>query len=475
MLYELKEEPTDLTTLIRGYEHLSQAVVVASLNREVLGLNQKARELFGYTAEELYKQSTIVLYSEPKEYYRLGATRYYLDADAKSRGESITVKYKTKFGEEFIGKTYGGVVKDEYGENIFFVALISDESVRLAVEEALNKLHLITSSRHLTFKQRVDAILKLGTELFGLPIGIFSEINGNQYVVKQAVHPDNSLEEGMTFDLSGTYCSHVIKANDVQGFNHVSSSEVASHPCFINFGLEAYLGTPIFVDGTRFGTLNFSSPEPCRPFVRQDYELVKLFSEWVGHEIGRNNDIKALERANVQMKIIANTDPLTGLANRRSIEHTLQDLIDSSKRLDRQLSVAIIDFDHFKRINDQYGHSAGDQALKLFSEIVSSTSRQSGLYGRWGGEEFLAILPDTDIKGAAVILKRIMNQVSITSLESKGSVFNVTVSVGLTSLNVDDVMDTVLSRADSLMYKAKQGGRNKLFHDAINSAIKANF
>ncbi|MBY5945775.1 diguanylate cyclase [Photobacterium rosenbergii] len=458
-----KEVQADLSVLVRGFEHIDQAVVLASLDRTILGLNKKARELFNYSSEELKHKSTCVLYSEEEEFYRLGTSRY--NPNAKSTSENINVRYRTKFGNEFIGKTHGGVIKDERGMNICFVALISDESARLAAEEALNKLHLITSSRHLTFKQRVDAILKLGTELFGLPIGIFSEINNNKYIIRQATHPKNSLDEGMTFDLSGTYCSHVYEANDVQGFNHVSTSEVASHPCFINFGLEAYLGAPIFVDGTRFGTLNFSSPKPCRPFIRQDYELVKLFSEWVGHEIGRDNDIKALERANKQMNTIANTDSLTRLANRRFTEQTLCELLQSSLRLEKDLSIAIIDFDHFKQINDQHGHSTGDQALQLFSELVSSNSRNSDFYGRWGGEEFLAIFPNTGIQGASVILERLMSQLSTSSINHNNAPIQLSVSIGLTSINTEDNKDTLLLRADKLLYKAKQNGRNQLQHD----------
>ncbi|WP_238322169.1 PAS domain-containing protein [Vibrio mexicanus] len=229
----------ELAVLIRSFEYIDQAAIVASLDRKILDLNQKGQDLFGYSPSELKGQSTQILYAYASDYERLGNTRYRPDfTDNKG---STTVKYRDKNGREFFGSTHGGPLKDASGKPIGFVALISDESARLAVEEALNKLHTITSSRHLSFEDRVKAILKLGTELFHLPIGIFSQIEGSNYVVQHAVHPEDALEEGMAFDLEGTYCSHVYAANDVQGFPHVSHSTIATHPCFINFGLEAYL------------------------------------------------------------------------------------------------------------------------------------------------------------------------------------------------------------------------------------------
>nr|WP_238322168.1 sensor domain-containing diguanylate cyclase [Vibrio mexicanus] len=143
---------------------------------------------------------------------------------------------------------------------------------------------------------------------------------------------------------------------------------------------------PIFVDGERYGTLNFSSPKPCRPFIRQDYELVKLFAEWVGHEVARTRDIRAMEILTEKMKIMANTDALTGLNNRRFVEEALHQLVKRANDSGMALSVALIDFDHFKLINDTYGHAIGDDVLKLFGSIAPKVGRKMDLYGRWGAK-----------------------------------------------------------------------------------------
>ncbi|MBO1396981.1 sensor domain-containing diguanylate cyclase [Vibrio cholerae] len=454
---------TELKIVLRAFEYLNQAAIVASLDRKILGLNQKGQELFGYELDELIGVSTEILYADSEDYIRLGNERYNTQGEVSD--EEFTVKYKNRDGKIFHGATYGGVLKNGNGQSIGFVALVNDESVRLEIEEALNKLHQVASSRQLNFKQRVNAILKLGTELFKLPVGIFSRIEGSTYFIEQAVHPENILEEGMSFELEGTYCSHVYLANDVRGFNYVSKSEISTHPSFINFGLEAYLGTPIFVDGIRYGTLNFSSPEPCRAFTQRDYELVKLFSEWIGHEVARAQDMLSLEILNRKMQIVANTDELTGLSNRRCIEETLQKLLLRAEKTGKPLSVALIDFDHFKNINDTYGHSIGDIALKTFGSLVSNLSRDVDLYGRWGGEEFLAVLPETTIHGANSMLNRLANELRRVGLPEPASDVTLNVSIGLTCFKVGDDNTSILNRVDKLLYKAKNEGRAQICHD----------
>ncbi|MGO1297677.1 MAG: bifunctional diguanylate cyclase/phosphodiesterase [Vibrio sp.] len=455
----------ELAILLRALEHLDQAAMLTSLDRHILGFNKQARELFGYEIEEIEHKSTRLFYATEQEYERLGEQRY--NEPTPTANTAINVQYVDSKNEVFIGRTHGGLVYDATGTPYCIMTLISDITVQMATEEALNQLHMITSSRQLTFEQRVNAILELGSGLFGLPIGIFSKINedASEYIIQQAVTPDNTLEPGMTFDLSTTYCSHVFKANDVLGFHHVSKSHIATHPCFKNFGLEAYLGAPIFVDGIRYGTLNFSSPEPCRPFIKQDIELVKLFSAWMGHEIARNYDINALEYAHKRMAHIANTDELTGLANRRCTEVTLEEVIQISIRLKQPLCVAIIDFDNFKHVNDTYGHSAGDDTLKSHSELMKENCRGTDFYGRWGGEEFIAILPNTALEKAIVSLERFRQKAESSMITLDIPELRVTASIGLTELRTDDTLDSLVNRADSLLYIAKESGRNNVQHD----------
>ncbi|MDW6001362.1 sensor domain-containing diguanylate cyclase [Vibrio mangrovi] len=453
----------DARTLAQIFEHIETATVVATIERKIVCMNAAARSLFRYSAEEIYLQSTEVLYADKADFIALGKQRFH--ADANCTEEPYVVSYVSAAGDVFQGQTSGGPIKSSQGDTLFFVAMIQDESARIAAEETLNRLHSITSSRQLTFKERIQAILELGTVHFGLPIGIFSQISGDQYVIQQAVHPDDALEEGMKFDLGITYCSHVYQADDVQGFSHVSESAIATHPCFENFGLEAYLGAPVFVDGERYGTLNFSSVCPTRAFIRQDIEIIRLLAEWVGHEVAREHDLQALERAHYQMEELANTDKLTGLANRNCIEKALQDQLVYATKYQRSMVVAVLDFDHFKTINDRFGHQAGDEVLRCFGQLVSRLGRKGDFYGRWGGEEFIALFPDTDMSGVFIALERLMDNVRVAEPIDHYDGLKLSLSIGVTSLRDGDDPESIVRRADRLLYQAKASGRDQIQHD----------
>ncbi|KFI09125.1 diguanylate cyclase, partial [Vibrio sp. B183] len=434
------------------FEHLQMACVLSTTDRVVLGFNQAATTLFGYTKEEIIGQSTECLYADKAEHTKLGETHF--NTSASYSPEVSLVNFRTQSGKVFKGKTAGGPIKDAQGRVLYYVAFVQDESERLKTEHTLNQLHSITSSRHLNFEQRVQAILNLGCAQFGLPIAILSQISDALYTVRQAVHPEDALQPGMTFELGITYCAHVYAANDVQGFHCVSNSDIAAHPCFTTFGLEAYLGAPVFVDGHRYGTLNFSSPEPTKAFSQQDRELIRLFAGWIGHELARLNDLAALEEAHCQLEKLAHTDSLTGLANRRVIEKSLNEHWALYERYKTGFVVALFDFDHFKKLNDQYGHAAGDAALQRFGDFIRTMTRKQDVYGRWGGEEFLAVMPCTDLKGAMVLVERLVKAVCRTPMTFQGQSISLSLSVGVTEAGRAVSAEALLQRADELLYKA---------------------
>lgn len=199
------------------------------------------------------------------------------------------------------GLTYHSYVKATYipyfneDEVIGFYVFYQDQTEESNAVETLRKLHAITAAIHLPLEDKVKGILELGVEVFGLPIGIVSHITGQQYEVKYAVTPDDSVKPGDQFDLGVTYCTHTLQANGPVSFHHAGKSSISSHPCYEGFGLESYIGIPIFVNEKRFGTLNFSSPEIRNiPFTEHDFELIRLFSQWIGNEFERAETQRAL-------------------------------------------------------------------------------------------------------------------------------------------------------------------------------------
>ncbi len=170
-----------------------------------------------------------------------------------------------------------------------------------AAFETLRDLHAITSDAHLSLDAKIDQILRLGVQTFALPLALVSRIRGDDYEVRYAFTPDDAVKPGQHFELGKTYCVHTLNANAPTSFSHAGESEISSHPCYQSFGLESYIGSPIMVDDKRFGTLNFSSPDPRdEAFSAYDHEIIQLFAQWIGNEIGRERARRALQKAKDQ-------------------------------------------------------------------------------------------------------------------------------------------------------------------------------
>jgi two-component system cell cycle response regulator len=155
-------------------------------------------------------------------------------------------------------------------------------------------------------------------------------------------------------------------------------------------------------------------------------------------------------------------DPLTGLANRRFILTQLGSLVSGSRRHGRPLSIAIVDIDHFKAVNDAHGHPVGDQVLVAVTGALRSHMRAEDHLGRLGGEEFLTVLPDTDHDAAWAAAERMREEVAATAIAHEGSDLGVTVSLGVATWEPDEPPELLLRRADDALYAAKGGGRDQV-------------
>ncbi|MGF1649873.1 MAG: PleD family two-component system response regulator [Hyphomicrobiaceae bacterium] len=161
-------------------------------------------------------------------------------------------------------------------------------------------------------------------------------------------------------------------------------------------------------------------------------------------------------------------DPLTGLHNRRYLEMHLKTLIDRALSDDSQLAMIVADIDYFKKINDTYGHDAGDQVLIEFSERFRANTRGVDLACRFGGEEFVLVMPDTDLQHAYLVAERLRQNIAAQPFSLPDNVqIDVTTSVGIAILEfVNDTPDTLFKRADNALYAAKRDGRNRVMADA---------
>jgi len=175
-------------------------------------------------------------------------------------------------------------------------------------------------------------------------------------------------------------------------------------------------------------------------------------------------DITERKQMERELERQANFDALTGLVNRRHFLEKAESEIARSKRYGGELSLIMFDIDHFKRVNDTHGHHVGDQVLRHVAETTRNCIRNIDIAGRIGGEEFVILLPQTDLDHAAEAAERLRTAMETSEIVlENGSHLIVTVSLGVvTQCDRSDALDELLKRADTAMYQAKQNGRNRL-------------
>ncbi|QOP40299.1 sensor domain-containing diguanylate cyclase [Sulfurimonas marina] len=159
-------------------------------------------------------------------------------------------------------------------------------------------------------------------------------------------------------------------------------------------------------------------------------------------------------------------DPLTGVLNRRGFNNILDYKISISRRYDSDMSVMFFDIDHFKDVNDNYGHDVGDTILQELSNVIKACIRESDIFARWGGEEFIIVLPQTSMKDAVVLAEKLQKEIkkyNFTKVET------LTCSFGVTQLQDDESSDELLKRVDELLYLAKTTGRDRVISDTERS------
>jgi len=173
----------------------------------------------------------------------------------------------------------------------------------------------------------------------------------------------------------------------------------------------------------------------------------------------------------------AQFDPLTGIKNRASLDQTMAREVSLAHRNKTPLSLIVADIDHFKKINDQFGHSAGDEILKAFAKCINDNLRTSDILFRYGGEEFVVLLTGTDGRSARAAANRIRKAIEVCSfncnaLNSSSNEVPLTASLGSASLTASDTMESLFDKADRALYHAKEGGRNQVvsFQSLIKTA-----
>jgi diguanylate cyclase (GGDEF)-like protein/PAS domain S-box-containing protein len=183
----------------------------------------------------------------------------------------------------------------------------------------------------------------------------------------------------------------------------------------------------------------------------------------INHYIWLIEDFTERKRAEKVLLELSTTDQLTGIYNRRQLFTLSKQVVEQARRYRQPLSVLLIDFDNYKEINDSVGHQAGDRLLREFSKTIKQHIRAADIFGRYGGDEFIIILPHTDLAGAEVAAENLRRLVTDLEIRMDNNTFKATISIGISELSKKiNSFDKLIEAADKALYTAKQAGRNQV-------------
>lgn len=298
-------------------------------------------------------------------------------------------------------------------------------------------------------------ILLFPTRYFGVSVTIFQVVAliVMLYILQRIWVAMSKKQRGAGVMLFGSLIAFAFALNDLLNMNSVITTGR-----FFSLGVVGFIMCQSFVTNTRFNNFINKNATLTETLKERNADL-ELMSELLETKVEQRT--RQLKLANKELKALANNDPLTNTYNRHGLQQYVQAAFERYRRSQEPFSIVLIDYDHFKDINDNYGHDVGDIVLLTGADLIKSGIREQDKLARWGGEEFLILLPDTTLDGALAIgqkLKEIINAKPI------GQPIGVTVSVtgGVAQVNHSDTFATLFKRADDALYKGKQEGRNRI-------------
>ncbi|SFT92541.1 sensor domain-containing diguanylate cyclase [Halomonas saccharevitans] len=421
--------------------------------------NQAYLDFIGLSREALYGQPVSSVLDEASyakvapRFRRALAGEEVKYEDRLTLTDGRTYYFKVHYVPDYINAEVAG-----------FYAIIQDISEYGAMIQLLRDVHTGINRTDIGTREIVERLLDDALAYLSLEIGLISHIEDERYTIWWAASRGPEIAPGTTFPLGDTYCRLMLDEADV--FHTVRAGEdprISGHPCYRTFGLESYIGIPLRVDGQVWGTLNFSSTAPRgRPFSEIEEELLRLIANAAERVITHEVEFDRVRRERDHMANRAMTDHLTGLPNRSALERHIERLMQARADGAPPFSLAVLDIDHFKVINDTHGHDIGDRVLCWLAERMAQCLRDGDIVARTGGEEFVIVMPGASQRSAREIVERVRTHVRHGRVTlDDGQTLSVTVSGGIGEHQPGEPYPDLFRRTDTALYAAKRAGRDR--------------
>ncbi|MCI0592390.1 PAS domain S-box-containing protein/diguanylate cyclase (GGDEF)-like protein [Chromohalobacter marismortui] len=441
---------------------LPMMVTYVDRNWRFLFNNKAYEDFIGLTREELYRKPVSSVMTEesfkrvvPRFERALKGERVNYE-DRLTLADGRSLHFNVSYIPDFLGDEVGG-----------FYAVINDVSEYSAMINLLKDIHAAVNRTDVGTQEIIRNLLCDALDYLGQDIAIVSQVTGDQYTIMWCESREEGLEPGAVLPLGDTYCRLTLNHDDV--FHTIDAGNdirFSGHPCYETFGLETYVGAPIRVNGSVWGTVNFSSAESrVKPFSDIEVELVRLIVGAVERIVTHSEYLSQVRRERDEMAAQARKDQLTGLPNRAYLNDYVNTLVNSPDVQRGGICLAVIDIDHFKTINDTYGHHIGDQVIVWLSELFIDIlrARAGDFAARVGGEEFVVMINNSSLDVARSVMERVRSKVESMPVPIEGvPTLFITISSGVTQWQSTDTYPNVFKRADEALYRAKHGGRNQV-------------
>lgn len=326
----------------------------------------------------------------------------------------------------------------------------------LAQSGRLKALWQLATRRDLDESGRFHALLRQAAEALDMELAVFGALDGS-YTARYAHDTLGVLPEGTVLPVDEAICREVYQNREPLFISDLAESSYRNHPLLIESGLHAYAGVPVWAGDQVEGVLAFIRRQPMPAlWPEADMAYMELVSGWMGYHLEQVRQQQLLERH-------ALSDSLTGLLNRRAAERRLDEELARARRHNEGYAIGMIDIDHFKAVNDRYGHAVGDEVLIATARRIESGLREDDWVARWGGEEFLVFLRNADLHESVFVLERLIAQVKAHPVATVVGPIRVTVSAGIGLPSGEDrSFHNAVEMADTCLYRAKANGRDRV-------------